>query len=55
LKKKKEKVFDVFYINEEAYLIIPVQGGTLYADIFIEEDKPRILKQGYSSRHPFMR
>jgi hypothetical protein len=35
-------------------LIIPTEGGTLYADIFIEEDNLHILKQGYSPRHPFM-
>jgi hypothetical protein len=48
------RIVDTFYINEEAVLFIRLTGSTFSADIFIEEDKIRILDQGYSPKHPFM-
>ena len=49
-----DRIVDIFYINEEATLVIQLTGSSLGSDIFIEEDKISILDQNYSSNHPFM-
>jgi hypothetical protein len=48
------RIVDTFYIDEEAVLFIRLTGSTFSADIFIEENKIRILDQSYSPKHPFM-